>query len=93
MRRLFPMTKLEPARWWAVKRARSHQPRTYKCPLCGRQLHAMSDHVVIAPEGDGSRRRHAHADCVRRARLVTYDEWRAAQPREQTWWRRWFTRS
>jgi hypothetical protein len=29
----------------------------------------MSDHLLIAPEGDASRRRHAHVDCVRRARL------------------------
>jgi hypothetical protein len=40
----------------------------------------MSDHVLIAPEGDSSRRRHAHADCVARAReagrLLTYDDWR-----------------
>jgi hypothetical protein len=45
----------------------------------------MSDHVVIAPEGDVERRRHAHAECVRAAReagtFKTYDDWRAAQPR------------
>jgi hypothetical protein len=43
-------------------------------------LHAMSEHVLIAPEGDSSRRRHAHADCVARARaagtLRTLDAWR-----------------
>jgi hypothetical protein len=45
----------------------------------------MSDHVVIAPEGDADRRRHAHVECVAGARergtFLTYDDWRAAQPR------------
>jgi len=40
----------------------------------------MSEHVVLAPEGDVDRRRHAHLECVRReraaGRLRTYDEWR-----------------
>jgi len=40
----------------------------------------MSDHVLLAPEGDSARRRHAHTECVRRARetgdLQTRDEWR-----------------
>jgi hypothetical protein len=44
----------------------------------------MSEHALIAPEGDVERRRHAHLDCVvaaRRAReLPTYDEWRKQQP-------------
>jgi hypothetical protein len=43
----------------------------------------MSDHVLIAPEGDGNRRRHAHTECVLAARrageLPTRDEWQAAQ--------------
>jgi hypothetical protein len=29
----------------------------------------MSDHVLIAPEGDTSRRRHAHLECVAAANL------------------------
>jgi len=37
--------------------------------------------VLIAPEGDTSRRRHAHAECVAAAKLTTYDDWRRAQPR------------
>jgi hypothetical protein len=41
----------------------------------------MSEHVLIAPEDDRSKRRHAHMDCVRRAReagkLPTRDEWLA----------------
>jgi hypothetical protein len=43
----------------------------------------MSDHVLIAPEGDSNRRRHAHTECVARARkagrFLTYDDWRAAE--------------
>jgi hypothetical protein len=38
----------------------------------------MSEHVLIAPEGDVSRRRHAHTDCVvaarREGRLPMQDE-------------------
>ncbi len=72
-------------RWWALRRAQSLKPATYTCPLCGRRLHAMSEHVLIAPEGDASGRRHAHTGCVLAARkagrLPTRDEWRAAQPR------------
>jgi hypothetical protein len=45
----------------------------------------MSAHALIAPEGDVERRRHAHAECVRKARAAgtfeTYDDWRAEQPR------------
>src|SRR2546429_39848 len=75
----------EDARWWSVRRAQSHKPATYRCPFCDRQLHAMSEHVLIAPEGDADRRRHAHPDCVAAARaagkLRTYDDWRETQPR------------
>ena len=73
------------ARWWAVRRAHSRKPATYRCPFCGRPLHAMSEHVLIAPEGDAERRRHAHTHCVQAARsagrLPTLSEWRATQPR------------
>ena len=62
-------SRLEPADWYSVRRAQSLKPATYRCPICGDLLHAMSDHVLIAPEGDTSRRRHAHTECVRRARL------------------------
>jgi hypothetical protein len=72
---------LEPAAWWSVRRAQSLRPATYRCPLCGDRLHAMSPHVLIAPEGDTSRRRHAHAGCVAAAELTTYAEWRQSQPR------------
>jgi hypothetical protein len=43
----------------------------------------MSEHVLIAPEDDRSKRRHAHMECVRKARaagnLPTRDEWLAAE--------------
>ena len=71
--------------WWAVRRAHSQKPATYTCPLCGRQLHAMSDHVVIAPENDAAARRHAHTECVlaarRDGRIRLREEWLATQPR------------
>ncbi|HEY8705532.1 MAG TPA: hypothetical protein VIL98_12305 [Gaiellaceae bacterium] len=45
----------------------------------------MSPHVLLSPEGDTSRRRHAHAECAeaarRNGRLPSYDEWRETQPR------------
>ena len=62
-------SRLEPAEWYAVRRAQSLRPVTYRCPLCGYRLHAMSAHVLVLPEGDVSRRRHAHLECVRAARL------------------------
>ena len=79
------MARLDRARWWTVRPARNRTPAHYLCPLCGFRLHAMTDHALIAPEGDTSRRRHAHAECVAAARaagrLPLEDEWRAAQPR------------
>ena len=76
---------MEEPRWWTVRAVSSLKPATYRCPFCDRQLHAMSEHVLVAPEGDTSRRRHAHAECVaaerQAGRLPTRGEWRAAQPR------------
>jgi hypothetical protein len=67
-----------------VRRAQNRKPANYLCPLCGGRLHAMSEHVLIAPEGDTARRRHAHTDCVLVARragdLSTLDEFRKTQP-------------
>ncbi|HTW41311.1 MAG TPA: hypothetical protein VMD79_03240 [Solirubrobacteraceae bacterium] len=44
----------------------------------------MSEHMLIAPEGDTRRRRHAHSECVAAARargqLPSREEWRRAQP-------------
>jgi len=78
------MTPEQP-RWWAMRPAQNLKPATYRCPLCGKHLPALSEHVLIWPEGDKTRRRHAHTECVLRARkagrLPTADEWRATQPR------------
>jgi hypothetical protein len=86
------MPKLPPAAWWTVRRATNRKPATYRCPFCGRHLLALTEHVLIAPEGDTRGRRHAHTECViaarKRGELVLRDEWLAAQPRAPSWWRR-----
>ena len=68
-----------------MRRAQNRKPATYRCPFCGALLPALSEHMLIAPEGDTSRRRHAHTACVLRARragrLPTRDEWLRTQPR------------
>ena len=56
------------AAWYAMRPAASRKPATYRCPLCRRQLPALSEHVLVLPEGDASRRRHAHTACVLKAR-------------------------
>jgi hypothetical protein len=56
------------ARWYAVRPAANRKPSTYRCPLCGRRLPALSPHMLVLPEGDASRRRHAHTNCVMQAR-------------------------
>jgi hypothetical protein len=75
----------QPVRWWSMRPAQNLKPATYRCPLCGQHLPALSEHVLLAPEGDKSRRRHAHTECVIEARkagrLLTEEEWRRAQPR------------
>ena len=58
----------EPIRWWSMRPAQNLKPATYRCPLCDKYLPALSEHVLIAPEGDTSRRRHAHTACVLAAR-------------------------
>jgi hypothetical protein len=79
-------------RWWYVRRAQNRKPATYRCPLCGRHLPALSEHMLMYPEGDSSGRRHAHTDCVLAARnagkLPTREEWTATQPREPGVWDR-----
>jgi hypothetical protein len=56
----------------------------------------MSEHVLIAPEGDAERRRHAHVECVAAARQAgtfsTYDDWRATQPRRASFVQRYLRR-
>ncbi len=76
---------VQQANWWQVRRAQNRKPATYRCPFCDRYLPALSEHMLIAPEGDSQRRRHAHTECVLSARragkLPTRDEWLRAQPR------------
>jgi hypothetical protein len=52
--------------------------------------------MLIAPEGDAGRRRHAHTECVhaarRAGRLPLRDEWQTTQPREPSLLRRVFRR-
>ena len=62
------MDDFRKARWYAVRPAANRKPATYHCPLCGGLLPALSEHMLVVPEGDASRRRHAHAGCVMRAR-------------------------
>ena len=73
------------ARWWQARRAQNRRSATYRCPLCGQYLPALSEHMLLYPEGDASRRRHAHTECVMRARkdgtLPTREEWLRTQPR------------
>jgi hypothetical protein len=48
--------------------------------------------MLIAPEGDTRRRRHAHTECVLAARargqLPLREEWQRTQPRPAPLWRR-----
>jgi hypothetical protein len=62
------MADFRDARWYAVRRANSRKPATYRCPLCGGELLALTEHLLVLPEGDPGRRRHAHTECVMRAR-------------------------
>lgn len=74
-------------RWWAVRRAQNRKPATYRCPFCHELLPALSEHVLVMPEGDASRRRHAHTECAlaerRAGRLPAHDEWRKTLPARQ----------
>ena len=82
-------------RWWTIRPAQNRKPATYRCPFCRRHLPALSEHVLIMPEGD-SRRRHAHTACAvaarKAGRLPARDEWLKTQPREPGRLRRLFTR-
>jgi hypothetical protein len=83
---------MDRASWWQVRRAQNRKPATYTCPLCGRYLPALSEHMLIVPEGDPQRRRHAHTDCVmaarRAGRLPSKQEWLKTQPRPPGLWQR-----
>jgi hypothetical protein len=68
-----------------VRLTRSRKPASYRCPLCGERFPALGEHMLIFPEDDHARRRHAHLDCVMRARhagrMPTRAEWLASQPK------------
>ena len=85
-------SRLPPARWWVVRRAQNRKPSTYRCPFCGEYLPSLSEHMLISPEGDPNRRRHAHTECVMRARkagrLPTREDWLGTQPRPPGLWQR-----
>jgi hypothetical protein len=83
------MARNNGARWWDARRAQNRKPATYRCPLCGQHLPALSEHMLLFPEGDHSRRRHAHLACVMNARqagkLPTRDEWMKTQANAAGW--------
>ena len=56
------------ARWYAIRPAQNLKPATYRCPLCGKHLASMSEHMLVTPEGDPQCRRHVHSVCVMAAR-------------------------
>jgi hypothetical protein len=74
------------ARWYAVRPAASTKPATYRCPLCRERFPALAEHMLVLPEGDPSRRRHAHTACVisarRAGRLPPHEE---VEPRRPGW--------
>jgi len=65
-------------RWWTIRPAQSLKPATYRCPFCDELLPALSEHVLVMPEGDARRRRHAHTACAlaerKAGRLPARDE-------------------
>ena len=79
----------EPPKWWTVRAAQSLKPATYRCPFCDELLPAMVEHVLVAPEGDTRRRRHAHTACAlaerKAGRLPLRDE---VLPRRRRFWTR-----
>ncbi len=76
------MSEAHAVRWWSVRPAKSRKPATYTCPFCGQYLPAISEHMLMLPEGDAGRRRHAHTACALAARkagrLPSRDEWLTA---------------
>lgn len=86
----------DPVRWWDIRPAQSGQPKTYTCPICHGRFLAMVPNVLLSPEGDRERRRHAHVECVARQRqagkLLTKGEWernrRETRGPRRPWWAR-----
>ena len=81
-------------RWWSVRPAQNLKPATYRCPFCDELLPSTIEHVLVWPEGDKQRRRHAHTDCVlaerKAGRLPFYDE---THPPRPSFWKRLRTRT
>jgi hypothetical protein len=79
-------------RWYSIRRAQNRKPATYRCPLCGQRLPALSEHMLMYPEGQAQGRRHAHTKCVlaarRDGRLLTQEEFGRTQPRPPSRWSR-----
>ena len=72
-----PMSRLERADWWTVRHAQNRKPSTYRCPLCGYRLHAMS-----AARADRARGRHEPPPSrARRMRRGRARRGPAAEPR------------
>jgi hypothetical protein len=86
------MARTPPPRWFSARRAQNLKPATYRCPLCGVHLPALSEHMLLFPEGRSEGRRHAHTRCVQReraaGRLPTREEWARTQPPAPSLWRR-----
>lgn len=85
-------------RWWEIRPAQGSQFKTYTCPFCHRRLVAMNPNTLLFPEGDRTRRRHAHTTCVaaqrKAGKLLTRREWERSQRMgragRRPWWRRLF---
>ena len=69
-----------------MRPAQNVKPVTYRCPFCHQLLPSMKAHMLVLPEGDVRRRRHAHTECAlaekRAGRLPSRDQWLATQPRK-----------
>lgn len=78
------MRAFDEARWYELRPAANRKPATYRCPLCGELLPALGPHMLLFPEGDRGRRRHAHSECAmaarRAGRLPLREEVEPARP-------------
>ncbi len=78
------MRSFADARWYELRPAANRKPATYRCPFCEQPLPALRAHMLVFPEGDRGRRRHAHTDCVmdarRAGRLPLRDEVQPPRP-------------
>jgi hypothetical protein len=72
------------ADWYSARPASNRKPATYRCPFCRGLLPALSEHMLVFPDGDPARRRHAHTACVVKARkagrLPMREDTRARSP-------------